>query len=364
MADTSRRFYRSRKALAGGVCAGIAERLGFDAVVVRILTVLLSIATCGLAAVAYAVAWAVAPLPPRNEPLLEVRPQKLLSDTYGVLDRPVSGKGRSFEAVAPDEGGPSPATGMFAEVGHIPPAPPAALGVPGAEAASDPAATGALPAIDAAVLAALGVEPAPPSARADSDSAFAASPPPMASTAPLESAPAPDQGAGAASRREPGAAGAQVALWVGSLLLSLGLMALLGRATEGASWWQFWPLVFVVGGLGCMVVPGRRGWRMARFAGGLSLASFASVLLAASLRLVGWQSLALMAVSLWPLLLAAACLFAAGGIRHSWPLLLAGGVVFAMFCFAGLTWFCVPGDVEAMAVSLPFGRTLMLPFEG
>ena len=61
---TGKRWQRSRDAVAGGVCAGLADVLGIDAVVVRILAVLLCLITVGLGAVVYIVLWVLMPLAP------------------------------------------------------------------------------------------------------------------------------------------------------------------------------------------------------------------------------------------------------------------------------------------------------------
>jgi len=52
-------------ALLGGVCAGFAHRLDIDPVLVRIATVILTIATGGLGAVAYGLLWLILPTTPK-----------------------------------------------------------------------------------------------------------------------------------------------------------------------------------------------------------------------------------------------------------------------------------------------------------
>ena len=54
----------------GGVCAGIANHLGWDPVLVRLLAVVLFFCGCGWPLLAYIVAWIVIP----NEPLFYVTP--------------------------------------------------------------------------------------------------------------------------------------------------------------------------------------------------------------------------------------------------------------------------------------------------
>lgn len=80
------RLYRSRNACLGGVCAGIAERYEFDTLVIRILAMLLCLATVGIGAVVYAVMWAVLPLEPESAVPYEVAPQQAESTAYGLFD--------------------------------------------------------------------------------------------------------------------------------------------------------------------------------------------------------------------------------------------------------------------------------------
>ena len=47
--------------MLGGVCGGLAESLGADAALLRVLVVALTLITGGAAAIVYAAAWALAP---------------------------------------------------------------------------------------------------------------------------------------------------------------------------------------------------------------------------------------------------------------------------------------------------------------
>ena len=83
MAD--RQLYRSRNAVLGGVCAGIAERIDADAIVVRIFAVLLACVTFGLAVIAYAVMWVRLPLEPEGPEPFEVMPENAESNVFGAI---------------------------------------------------------------------------------------------------------------------------------------------------------------------------------------------------------------------------------------------------------------------------------------
>jgi phage shock protein C len=59
---SSFRLRRSRTdRMLGGVCGGLAESLGADAALLRVLVVALTLVTGGAAAVVYAAAWLLAP---------------------------------------------------------------------------------------------------------------------------------------------------------------------------------------------------------------------------------------------------------------------------------------------------------------
>ena len=73
--NRTRQLYRSRNALVGGVCAGIAERFDVDPLVVRILFLTFAVLTLGLAGLAYLVLWAVLPKRP-----MQVKPVKVEPD--------------------------------------------------------------------------------------------------------------------------------------------------------------------------------------------------------------------------------------------------------------------------------------------
>jgi phage shock protein C len=58
---TERRLVRSDDRMIGGVCAGIADYLGVDVTMVRLLTVVATILGFGSVLVAYLVAWVLMP---------------------------------------------------------------------------------------------------------------------------------------------------------------------------------------------------------------------------------------------------------------------------------------------------------------
>lgn len=58
---TSKRLTRSSNKIIAGVCGGIAEWLGWDPTLVRILYVVLSVATAFSGVIAYLILWIVMP---------------------------------------------------------------------------------------------------------------------------------------------------------------------------------------------------------------------------------------------------------------------------------------------------------------
>lgn len=84
--DAGKQLRRSHDAYVGGVCAGIAEYLDFDPIVIRILAILLTGLTLGLAVIVYAILWAR--IPRRAKPALpyDVMPESAESSTRGSVD--------------------------------------------------------------------------------------------------------------------------------------------------------------------------------------------------------------------------------------------------------------------------------------
>ena len=84
--DARKQLCRSRNLYIGGVCAGIAEYYGLDALVVRILAILLALVTFGLIGIVYLVLWAHLPLQPAAMRPVEIEPQEALLFNHGTVD--------------------------------------------------------------------------------------------------------------------------------------------------------------------------------------------------------------------------------------------------------------------------------------
>ena len=281
--DGERQLFRSRDALAGGVCAGIADYFGVDPIVVRILTVILSLATSGLAAIAYLVLWMMLPKAPERPAPYEVTPQHVHSDTYGTIDCDRA-RSASETAAASAASTHPPMYGAYRGVGHVPPEPPASFPH--------------------------GTAPASPGSAASTPPAPAASAPPAPA--------APTPAGNPVHAGDPAhSGGAKAALVFGILLLFCGVLALVSKFIIGVAWWQFWPLALVIVGIVQMVVPGERGRRAKKFSGGLILFCMGASLLPISLGAFDCATIARTFANLWPLLVIMAGLFVMGGALFS-----------------------------------------------
>lgn len=389
------RLQRSRDALLGGVCAGLAEHFDVDPVIVRILAVVLTIGTAGLAALVYVVLWMILPLAPKEVGPVEVAPQSVHSDTYGeVKYQPTRLRTEEAAHAAAEAASVQQArvSQPYVGAGHVPPEPPAAAaaawaqGRPGSWQTPPPGwqppgwqvpnwqappGVGVAPQSPYAQQPGTGVPPVPPVAPGVSAAAPvppAASVPPVppvappvapAPVAPPAAAPAPAPTPTATERRD---SAVTAGIWVGSFLLFFGIGMLLGKNIDGVSWWQFWPLVLAVVGIVQMVVPGAPGHRTDRFVSGLTLFFLGGTLLPMSLGVTAWATLITMVVHLWPLLLVMAGFSIIGAVTHSPVWKLASGVCFVIFCVAGLAWYSIPGAVDSLVLVLPYGREFVFPF--
>lgn len=70
------------KAIAGGVCAGIAERLNIDVLLARTTAIVLSLLTVGIAVGLYLILWVVLPTKPYKGGVIDVRPYNAHSERY------------------------------------------------------------------------------------------------------------------------------------------------------------------------------------------------------------------------------------------------------------------------------------------
>ena len=324
-----KRLYRSRDALVAGVCAGVADYFNVDPVVIRILTVVLTLASGGLLAIAYLALWVVLPKEPLRAPL-DVEPQQVHSETYGAVpcDTARGKTDQSFnQAVSPATMASwRYASTQYSGVGHAPPEPP--LGA-SREASQVPLERDVPYSGQTAGWSGVPTPPTP--------SSYVETPAPRPDTAP----------AGFRVR---------IALLLGTLLLFIGGSALVSFVVEGVQWWQCWPLLLAIVGIVIVVVPVQNERRMDEVSLGLAIFFLGMTLLPMSMGLLGWDLIWIMLAHLWPLLCIAAGLIVMGAAMSSPVLRLTAVLLFAVFCVAGVVWFSVSGAVEEIVLLAPYGR--------
>ena len=299
-----RHLYRSRNALVGGVCAGIAERLDVDPVVTRIFFVAFSVLTLGFGGFLYLALWAVLPKAPKRVRPVDVEPQLVHSDTFGVVDCR-SARGRSAAAARLAQAQP------YVSAAHLPPTPPSAARQGGALSPEVGELGASMDAADAEQLAGGNRESV----------------------------------TGAVLAR-PSLLRICLALCAGCLLVTVGVSIAASAAIREIAWWQCWPLFLIVLGIVRMAVPAPGNASAAAFLFGVTLASAA------------------MTEGLWPLLVGAVALLAFGLHARSVTPVLVATLLVVMFCALGLLLYAEPGTLRTVTLVTPLGREyqVFLPF--
>ncbi len=292
------RLYRSQDALLAGVCAGIAERLEVDPVVIRTCAVCLGLLSFGLGFVVYVVLWVVLPRAPKKAPLVDVCPEKVKSQTYGEVDTSHLDESDTAEL----------GRDIYALAAHVPPAPPLAAS----------AAQTALP-----------------------------------ETVALNKKSKPDVWRSVLRL---------LTIFVSLAVVFVLILRFLDGFVHGASWWRLWPIFFIVFGIALAVVPAPRDRRMARLASGLILIMAGFTLLPLSLQMLSWRSLIPWFLTLWPLLGASVAFLVVAWVRKLWPWALAACLVFFLFCGIGLAQFGQAGPVSTIIIDFPFVRDLVFAY--
>lgn len=332
---SEKKLYRAQDSLLGGVCTGIAEYFNIDPVVVQILTVIITLATAGTLIVVYIALWVIIPKKPDAQTPFEVNPHDVRSDTYGQVHYPQSSAQTAHIPVTPTTEKPHGGSG------HVPPVPP--------QSPYEASAAQETPRFTDNPTEEIPVQQARTSSPTQTmppvESASTAPVPPAAGTSPQYAPPVPkDTGNGGG------------ALWLGIIFLFVGISALAGTFVTGVEWWQFWPILFVISGIGEMVVPGKKGYRIQHFCGGFMQFVFGVAALPFSLGVVSLQSLEHIFTSLWPILLIMCGLFIIGSALKAPAITLFAAVCFAVFCVIGLGWFSDPGPTDLIMLTLPTGH--------
>lgn len=152
------------------------------------------------------------------------------------------------------------------------------------------------------------------------------------------------------------------ALWIGALLLFAGISWAIYHAVSGVEWWQFYPLVFIIIGLLCMVLPMELLRQPAVFYIGTLIVCVGFGLLPMTLGVLSFETIPNAACKLWWLLAAMVGFFVAGAIKKSRACAFVGCLCFAAFCFFAVLYCGVPGETENILINLPFTRRFVLEF--
>lgn len=294
MAKEVRRLYRSDDKIIAGVCSGIAEYCDIDPVIVRILAVLLSISSFGAMVIVYVLLWLVMPRRlSTGDPIS--------CDAFVRVQTPVDAAPRRR---APDGSRPIPPVGHQAWGEYV-------------NATQDETHRSAYAAHYEAVSRMGAQEAAHREARA---------------------------GMSGATR---------VVVWLGVVLLFVGVAALFSNLVEEFQWWQLWPFLVVLAGLVEMVVPSRRASRVRRFSRGLVLFALGVVLLLVTTHLLSWRIFPLMFQNLWPLLFIALGIDIISRAMENEVLALVAALCVVGMLVCAATVYAIPGPLDQLTMHSP-----------
>lgn len=326
-----KRLLRSRDGYVAGVCMGIARHWDADPIVVRILFILVTLATFGVGAAVYLIMWIAIPLEPEKPRPYEVDPESVVSSTFGSVD---CSQARGTCTNQADR--------QCRSAGKTPPEPPLRGRV------SDAGASGARAGAAAAAAQ------AQPSGRAYSYAS--------AGAAGVSQNAAARQDAGERSADEPceqcPSRGARIGLSIGLLVLFFVVAATAPPFLPGTHWWQFWPLLLLFAGLCLMAIHLKSRHGAAWNAFGVVLISVGATLLPMALGALSWDTFGVGMATLWILPLAGIVLFVAGFARHASPMFFGGALCVLLFCVLTLMLCAIPSN--QVIVRMPDGRNITL----
>lgn len=292
MAKEVKRLYRSDDKLIAGVCSGIAEYCDIDPVIVRILAVLLSVSSFGATIVVYILLWLAMPCRLNTG-------DPISCDAFVRVDR---SQREPFRSDSSAGSRPIP------PVGH--------------EAWGDYARAAQGEADRAAHYEAVAHKSAQGPSRGEAKA-----------------------GMGGTTR---------IVVWLGVILLFIGVASLFSMLVEEVRWWQLWPCLVVLVGLVEMVVPSRRVFRVRRFSRGLAIFALGVLLLLMTTHLLSWHTLPLMLQNLWPVLFIALGVDIISRAIESELLTLVAALCIVAMVVCAVTVFAVPGSLGQFTLHSPF----------
>lgn len=280
----TRHLYRSNDAMIGGVCAGIADYLGLDPTIIRIIAVIILIAGIGSPILVYLVLWFIIPQRPQDfTAYVDVEPEEA---------KPSPRRRSGASAPVPPRGVEPCPEGMSAEECAKEPRR-AAASVANAETADTAGFTSRIAAdVRPDDDCAPGAGYAASYARAFDPTASASQDPPSDSAA---------RGTGPS-----GAPASRGVVFLGILLVAIGVVALFARTISGVSWWSFWPIVIIMAGFYRMVrATPSKAWSISHLTSGIFVVLIGVFLLMCSIGNLPWSYISCV-VALWPLFVVAA----------------------------------------------------------
>lgn len=331
MAREEKKLLRGPRIL-GGVCSGIAAYFNVDALIVRIIALIVACCSIGLAIVPYVALWVILPSQKAEQDHVrpvEVDPVSIQSDIYGKV---VDSKQAEHPQVP---------FGVNAGAGHIPPQPPLQAAAP--TALCPHSAMGHTTSHAQAA-------PTTPHAHANNTAKHPAADTPRESTPQQKESP--------------------MYLVVGVLvLLLIVIFTLFARffsgLLPGSSYTQFFPILFSAVGVAILVIPSKKRPLAVRLCAFLLCTECAFLLLPFSLGVVPFSalgSLSTITVVLWVIF---ACLFVVALVLQKEPLLLCLVAIFLLaivFTFSDAGVFSRIYDLFSLQVphKVPYPKAISL----
>lgn len=148
------------------------------------------------------------------------------------------------------------------------------------------------------------------------------------------------------------------------MLLFIVVSMNIAPMVPGTRWWQFWPIGVLIVGLFLIVVPVRNHYEAAWHSAGIVVTSLAAMMLPMSLGVMSWGTIPYAFGHAWPIVAAGLALITWGFLRASNAPMVIGALIIAVFCLSTLVVYSVPGDVSALFIHMPDGRSLRIAFAG
>jgi phage shock protein PspC (stress-responsive transcriptional regulator) len=142
---------------------------------------------------------------------------------------------------------------------------------------------------------------------------------------------------------------------VGVVLVCLIFAMLLDYLVVDASWYQFWPIVFVAAGFTVMVIPIDEDHQVFEMAVGMTLVGVGAVLTLCSVGFLSWQTIPHALPRVLPILLLAAVVAVLAHRRHNRVLTFCAGALVLVACALTVTVFGVPNEMDFIVLQNPMG---------